>query len=127
MASGGNAGSQSATLIIRTLALNEAQVSQWRMIAGREVILGLVLGLVLASIAFVPAYFLSHYHLTGALTVAATIAMVVLVGTFVGSMLPILFKSLGMDPALMSNPFIAALSDVGAVTIYYTLVFALLV
>ena len=127
MASGGNAGSQSATLIIRTLALNEAQVSQWRMIAGREVILGLVLGLVLASIAFIPAYFLSHFHLTGALTVAATIAMVVLVGTFVGSMLPILFKSLGMDPALMSNPFIAALSDVGAVTIYYTLVFALLV
>jgi len=127
MASGGNAGSQSATLIIRTLALNEAKASSWRRIAVREIALGLVLGGILATLGFVPAYFLSQQDLAAATTVAGTVAVVVLLGTFVGSMLPLLFKGLGMDPALMSNPFIAAISDIGAVTIYYTLVFAFVV
>ena len=126
IASGGNAGSQSATLVIRTLALNEAKVSSWRRLAWRELLLGLMLGAILAVIGFVPAFFLAEFNVRGATVVATTIAAVVLMGSLVGSMLPVIFKSIGMDPALMSNPLIAALVDVSGVIIYYSLVFAII-
>jgi magnesium transporter len=122
IASGGNAGSQSATLIIRTLSLNEAKVTQWPLIVGRELLVGLTLGAILAAIGFVPAYFLAESNVHGALVVSATVATVVLLGALVGSMLPVIFKRMGMDPALMSNPLIAALCDVSGVVIFYTLV-----
>jgi magnesium transporter len=122
IASGGNAGSQSATLVIRTLSLNEAKVTQWPLIVGRELLVGLTLGGILATLAFVPAYLLAESNVHGALVVSMTVATVVLLGAIVGSMLPVIFKRMGMDPALMSNPLIAALCDVSGVVIFYSLV-----
>ena len=120
IASGGNAGSQSATLVIRTLALGEARADNWHYIAWREARMGLLLGLGLGAIGFLPAMILTRWH--GAIVVSGTVVMVVTLGTLIGSLLPMLFKRLGMDPALMSNPLIAALSDFTGIILYYSLV-----
>ena len=118
LASGGNAGSQSATLVIRALALNETE-GRVAWIAWREARIGATLGLVLAILSYPVALLM----VTGkeALVVSSTIFCVVTLGTLSGAMLPLGLKRLGVDPALMSNPLIAALSDMLGVVIYYNI------
>jgi magnesium transporter len=119
LASGGNAGSQSATLVVRAISQNETE-GQVRRIALREVRIGVMLGLTLASIAFVMAWLLlprTEY----ATTVSLTVFLVVAFGTFFGAMLPLGLNRVGVDPALMSNPLIASMSDMLGVVIYYNM------
>jgi len=119
LASGGNAGSQSATLVVRAISQNETE-GQVRRIAWREVRIGMMLGLTLASIAFVMAWLLlprTEY----ATTVSTTVFLVVAFGTFFGAMLPLTLNRVGVDPALMSNPLIASMSDMLGVVIYYNM------
>jgi magnesium transporter len=118
LASGGNTGSQSATLIIRTLALGESSRGDWSRIAMREAMLGLTLGSTLGVVAFCVAC--TMVTVPQALVVGTTVVCVVFVGSLVGGMLPIWFQWIGVDPALMSNPLIAALVDVIGVIVYYT-------
>lgn len=120
LASGGNAGTQSATLVIRTLALGEVSREKNRKVALREIALGLLLGLGLALFGFACAWPLVDFW-QHAWIVSLTVALVVLIGTFAGAMLPLIFRNLGMDPALMSNPLIAALVDVFGILIYYNI------
>jgi magnesium transporter len=119
LASGGNAGSQSATLIIRSLALGEMTRQQSLTMARRELLIGIVLGLCVGLVGFFAA--LAWFDLTfmQSTAVASTTLSIVIVGTVCGAMLPVLFKSWGMDPALMSTPLIAAIVDVLGVIIYY--------
>jgi magnesium transporter len=117
LACGGNTGSQSATLIIRTLALGEASRSGAARIAFRELLIGGMLGSSLGSIAF--AIGCSLVAAPHAAVVGITVTLVVTVGTVIGAMLPIWFKWMGVDPALMSNPLIASLSDIMGVVIFY--------
>jgi magnesium transporter len=126
LASGGNAGSQSATLIIRTIALGELEDRENLRMAQRELILGLGLGLALASLGFAAAVLSFGRTPLEATVVGLTVLLVVVMGTVSGALLPIGFKRLGMDPALMSNPLIAALVDVLGVIIYYSVAAALL-
>ena len=120
LGSGGNTGSQSATLIIRTLALGELEKSDnWGMV-GREALIGCVLGLALGGVGFGAATLFFPMTVDQALVVGLTVWLVVVMGTVSGAVLPLIFKRLGMDPALMSNPLIAALVDVLGVVIYYT-------
>lgn len=119
LASGGNTGSQSATLIIRTLALGESTQGDWRRIAVREAFLGMLLGAALGLVSFAIAC--SLVSTSQALVVGLTVLCVVFVGTLIGAMLPIWFQKIGVDPALMSNPLIAALVDVIGVILYYTI------
>lgn len=122
ISAGGNAGSQSASLMIRALAIGEVKPSDWVKVLGREAITSLALGLVLGLLGLGRAY------LTGegetAIALAATVSIstlaVVLVGSMVGSMLPILIQRLGFDPAVSSTPFIASLVDVVGLLIYLT-------
>ena len=121
LASGGNAGSQSATLVIRTLAIEDS-TGRDEPLAGRitlkELTVGSALGLSLAGLSFAVAGTLVDE--TGkAVTVALTVLMVVMIGTVLGALLPLGFRRLGVDPALMSNPLIAAVVDVLGVVIYY--------
>lgn len=116
LASGGNAGSQSATLVIRAMALDETR-GKVREIAWREFRLGALMGLILAILAFAVALALVDFDRSS--VVAATVFLVVALGTVAGSMLPLGLDRLGMDPALMSNPLIAAISDITGVVIYY--------
>lgn len=116
LASGGNAGSQSATLVIRALALDETD-GRVGWIAWREARIGAVLGALLAVLSFSVAWLM--VGVKPSLVVATTIFCVVAVGTLVGAMLPLGLKRLGLDPAFMSNPLIASLSDIFGVVIYF--------
>lgn len=123
ISSGGNSGSQSATIIIRALAVREVDLSHaWRVLR-REVGIGLVLGLMLAVIGALFAALWSEpaQFVAIAATVALTLIAVVTIGTLLGSMLPILLERVGLDPAVSSTPFIASLVDLFGVITYLSL------
>ena len=124
LASGGNAGSQSATLIIREMATSEMDYRDKYFIVTRELRMALTLGAALMALSFGVA--ICMVPLAEAIVVAVTVLIMVIFGTTAGALLPILFKRLGMDPALMSNPLIAALVDVLGVIIYFSTAIALL-
>jgi magnesium transporter len=124
LASGGNAGSQSATLIIREMATTEMTSRDKYFIITRELRMALTLGSALMTLSFAVA--ICMVPLAEAVVVAVTVLIMVIFGTTAGVILPIGFKRLGMDPALMSNPLIAALVDVLGVVIYFTTALALL-
>lgn len=124
LASGGNAGSQSATLIIREMATTEMDSRDKYFIVMRELRMALTLGGGLMALSFAVA--VSMVAVPEAIVVAITVFMMVVFGTTAGVILPLVFKRLGMDPALMSNPLIAALVDVLGVVIYFSTALALL-
>lgn len=117
IATGGNAASQTATLVIRTMALGELSRESVPRLVRRELIVGLMLGATLSICGFV----LSQGLITAyqSLVVVLTIPLVVIAGTMIGAILPISLKSCGMDPALMSTPLIASLLDVFGIVLYF--------
>jgi magnesium transporter len=117
LASGGNSGSQSATLIIRAMSLGELNKQNQALILRREVATGVSLGLAMGLLALMFA--VCYVAWPSALVVGGTIALVVTLGTTNGTLLPIVLRNLGFDPALMSNPLIASLSDALGVLTYY--------
>ena len=134
ISSGGNSGSQAASLIIRALALGEITLTDWWRVMRREIICGLSLGLLLATFgaarvwmgeAFGWSDYNGHVALV-CLTVATTLMMIVLWGTVVGSMLPILLKRIGLDPASSSTPLVSTIMDVTGIVIYFLTAIAIL-
>jgi magnesium transporter len=133
ISSGGNSGSQAATLIVRALALGEVYLRDWWRVFRREMASGLMLGTLLGSIGFarialwsaVSDIYGPHWPLYG-LTVGVSLVGVVTWGTMSGSMLPFLLKRLGFDPATSSAPFVATLVDVTGLIIYFTVAMAVL-
>ena len=120
IASGGNSGNQSATLVITALSSGDCRLADWPRILKREFVLGLLLGTLLA----VPGYLLALVYAPTplqALVIPFTILGVVMMGTLVGSILPLMFRSIGLDPALMSNPFVSAIVDVVGIVLYTTI------
>ena len=133
ISSGGNSGSQAATLVIRALALGEVRLADWWRIVRREVIAGLSMGAILGSIGFLrivvwsqflPTY--GAYPFLIATTVAFALLGVVLWGTLTGSMLPLILQRLGFDPATSSAPFVATLVDVTGLIIYFSVALVVL-
>jgi magnesium transporter len=125
IASGGNSGNQSATLVITALSTGDARLSDCGRILRREVAMGLVLGTLLA----IPGYLLALVYAPTplqALVIPVTILAVVVLGSLAGSVLPLVFRSLGLDPALMSNPFVSAIVDIVGIVIYTGVSLALL-
>ncbi len=118
LASGGNSGSQSATLVIRALTLESLSRADCVRLLGRELLMATILGFALMIEAFLLAMFLEHP--SKAMVVAMTVFMLVWMGSIAGTLLPLAFKKLGMDPAMMSNPLIAALVDISGGVIYYS-------
>ena len=128
VSSGGNSGSQAATLIIRAMALGEVTIADWYRILRREIISGLVLGLMLGVLGFTRIAAWSIFtNLYGphwfsvAITIGMSLTGVVMWGSLMGSMLPLILKRLGADPATSSAPFIATLVDVTGLLIYFGL------
>jgi magnesium transporter len=127
ISSGGNSGSQAASIIIRALALEELRLRDWARVFTREIISGVGLGCILGTIALVRIVlwpwrvqlYGEHYVMVG-MTVAAALIGVVTFGTLIGAMLPILLKRMGFDPAVSSAPFVATLVDVTGIVIYFT-------
>ena len=134
ISSGGNSGSQASTLIIQAMAIGEIKLKDWWRVMRREIISGLLLGGVLAVIGFLriflwhsfaPELYGDHWVAIG-ITIAITLLGVVLWGTLAGSMLPMILKRLGADPAVSSAPFVATLVDVTGLIIYFSVAFAML-
>jgi len=127
ISSGGNSGSQAASLIIRAMALEEIRLRQWWRVMRREFLSGIALGGVLGAIAFLRIILWPHHAVLYGehyLLVAAAVAMsligVVTWGSLAGSMLPFVMRGLGFDPAASSAPFVATLVDVTGLVIYFS-------
>jgi len=163
ISSGGNSGSQSATLIITALSRGHISVADWGKVVTRELLMGLLLGLGLAALGLVASYFMInteprivapedqpamefstdggnvwHPNEDGSevqvrlkqetesitqlafFVVPVTLVLVVMAGTLTGSVLPLMFEKIGLDPAMMSNPFVAGIIDILGIVIYMT-------
>lgn len=127
ISSGGNAGSQATSLVIRAMAVGEVELRHWWTVLRRELATGLSLGLLLGIIGLLRVVVWPHserlygeHYVPLGLTLAASTLGVVTFGTFAGSMLPFVLKKLGLDPAAASAPFVATLVDVTGVVIYFS-------
>ncbi|HTJ52084.1 MAG TPA: magnesium transporter [Cyclobacteriaceae bacterium] len=129
ISSGGNSGSQAATLIIRAMALKEITMKDWWFVMRREILSGLTLGVVLGTIGFIRIVlwqemgwfdYTEHYMLV-AVTIFFSLIGIVMWGTLNGSMIPIFLKKFGFDPATSSAPFVATLVDVTGLIIYFSI------
>ena len=134
ISSGGNSGSQASTLIIQAMAVGEIKLRDWWRVMRREIVSGILLGLVLGIIGFArvavwsqffPDVYGPHYLYVAA-AVGFSLLGVVLQGTLTGSMLPILLKKVGADPAVSSAPFVATIVDVTGLIIYFSFAFLFL-
>ena len=133
ISSGGNSGSQAASLIIRAMAIGEVGLREWWRVMRREILCGLALGLILGVIGVIRISVWStfsdiygpHWPLLAA-TVGVSLVGVVLWGSLSGSMLPFLLRRLGLDPATSSAPFVATLVDVTGLVIYFAAAQAIL-
>ncbi|TPG64643.1 magnesium transporter [Hymenobacter nivis] len=127
ISSGGNSGSQATSLIIRAMALGEFKLRDWWQVLQRELVGGLLLGLLLGLVGFgriaiwqmITPIYGPHWLLVG-LTVGFALVGIVLWGSLAGSMLPLILKKLGLDPATSSAPFVATLVDVTGLIIYFS-------
>lgn len=131
ISSGGNSGSQASTLIIQAMAMGELTLNDWWRVMRREIISGIMLGAVLGLIGFF-RIFIWHtispdvygpYWMAIGITVGVALVGVVLWGTLCGSMLPMILKRAGADPAVSSAPFVATLVDVTGLIIYFSVAY----
>ncbi|MBZ5855625.1 magnesium transporter [Flavihumibacter profundi] len=129
ISSGGNSGSQAATLIIRAMALKELTIKDWWFVMRREILSGLTLGFILGTIGFIRISIWQKLHLYNygeewflvAVTIFFSLIGIVMWGTLSGSMIPIVLKKFKLDPATSSAPLVATLVDVTGLVIYFTI------
>lgn len=133
IASGGNTGTQAASLLVRAIAVEEVHLNAWWQIMRKELLTGLCLGLTLAVLGIAVVWGLSLTTLLDtphlwplALTVSGAVFIIVIWGTIIGSMFPLILDRLGMDPAASSSPLVATLMDVSGLTIYFIVAMVLL-
>jgi magnesium transporter len=134
ISSGGNSGSQAATLIIRALSTDDIKFNSWKHVLKRELISGLCLGLLLGLLGTIVISTwmvvrgdpLTTSVMLQALTVGSSLVGVVLFGNMSGSILPFIMSKIGLDPAVTSAPFVATLVDVTGIIIYFTMAVLLL-
>ncbi len=117
ISAGGNSGSQSATLVITALTGGQLELRDWRTVIRREIVVSCVLGVFLSMIGYSVAIFMAPTPFA-ALVIPLTLLAVIIVGCFFGAALPLIFQKLGLDPAMMSNPFVAGIVDILGIVIY---------
>ncbi|ACY19193.1 magnesium transporter [Haliangium ochraceum] len=133
ISSGGNTGTQAASLLVRAIALGEVSMADWWRVASKELGTGLVLGSVLGgmgtvtvigldAVGFVPT---PHVGLL-AFTVGTAVVGIVIWGALIGSLLPILLQRVGLDPATSSSPLVATLMDISGLSIYFLVAISVL-
>ncbi|MCI0922247.1 magnesium transporter [Sphingobacterium rhinopitheci] len=134
ISSGGNSGSQAASLIIRAMALGELKLKDWWYVLVKELKSGLALGTILGLIGFMRIvvwekagiYDYGEYWLYVALTVSLSLVVIVLWGTLAGALIPFILRKIGFDPATASSPFVATLVDVSGLIIYFSIAASIL-
>ncbi|WP_196259400.1 magnesium transporter [Pelagibacterium limicola] len=119
IASGGNAGAQSATLMVRAIATGDVRMADWGRMLGRETLVALLLGLTMA----VAIYGIGAWRggIDIAWVVSAAMILIVLAGALIGMTLPFILTRLGMDPATASGPLVTSICDVVGVVIYFSI------
>lgn len=134
ISSGGNSGSQAATLIVRAMAINELGLRDWWYVMRKEILSGLLLGIILGVIGFLRImvwqqagfYDYGEFAVLIGATVGLSLVGIVLWGTLTGSMIPFVLRKFGMDPATSSAPFVATLVDVTGLIMYFTIAASIL-
>ena len=117
--SGGNAGSQASTLVIRAMATHDIEPKDWAKVVAKEVSVGLICGLALGLVAFLKCYFFDRVAIDIALVVGLTIVAIVILAKAIGSLLPIIAEKLGADPAIMASPLITTIVDSLGLIVYF--------
>jgi magnesium transporter len=130
---GGNSGSQAATLVTRALALEQVRVADWLRVFRRELLMGLALAVSLGTLSILRTWLLTPDHVMQKIpegkflnlvwVVTFAVMGICICGTLIGSLLPLFFKWLRVDPALTSSPFIATLSDVLGIVIFFNVTY----
>ncbi|MBI3837796.1 MAG: magnesium transporter [Planctomycetia bacterium] len=132
ISTGGNSGSQAATLITRAMALGQVTLGDWWRVLRHELAMGLALGCTLGCVGFLRAYFTPKKVLGDsdpvqfAVVISLAVTAICLWGTLVGSMLPLMFRRFGFDPGYASSPFVATFVDVTGIVILFSLAQAFL-
>jgi magnesium transporter len=119
IATGGNTGAQSATLMIRAIATGDLRPDQWLWAVGKELILGILLGLTLGILTWLLGIYRGGFSL--GLVVFISMAGIVLVSNLIGAGLPFLLSRLRLDPAVASSPLITSVADVAGLAIYFSI------
>lgn len=129
IATGGNSGSQAATLVTRALALGELELKDWWKVAIRDLAQGTILGLAIGLLSVLPVWILVGSSETWRVAPVVFLALIAVIttGSLVGSLLPFLFLRFGIDPAYSSGPFVASMVDVVGISIYLSIAAAILV
>ncbi len=126
ISTGGNSGAQAATLITRSLAVGDVKLGDWLRVVRHELLMGLALGFSLGVIGFLRAACTPESLLGAAdrwllaLVIGQSVAMICLFGTLIGALLPLLFKRIGVDPAIASSPFVATFVDVTGIVVFFS-------
>ena len=127
IASGGNTGTQAASLLVRAIAVEDMNLSVWWRVVRKELLTGITLGLVLGVMGVLTVMLMNTVGMADsephtmplALTVGGAVALIVVWGTLIGSLFPLILDRIGMDPATSSSPLVATLMDVSGLTIYF--------
>ena len=119
--SGGNAGSQASTLVIRAMATHDIETKDWAKVVLKEILVGLICGLALGIVAFLKCMLFDKVGLDVSLVVGLTIVGVVVMAKTVGSLLPIIAEKFGGDPAIMASPLISTIVDSLSLIVYFTI------
>lgn len=120
MDSGGNAGSQSSTLIIRGIALGEIELRDWPKVLWKELRVSLIAGIAMAIVNYIRMVLLGQYSVAVMLTVSVTLICTIVVAKLIGSILPIIAKTLRMDPAIMAGPLITTIVDALSLIVFFS-------
>lgn len=121
MGTGGNTGSQAATLIIRGLATGEVDLDDWPKVLWKEIRIGVIIGAILSAVNFLRVTILDGESAAIAITVCTAMMGIVVFAKVIGSMVPLIVKKINLDPALIANPAISSVSDAVALTIYFAM------
>ena len=114
----GNAGTQSATMVVRSMALGEIRPRDFGRVFGRELVMGLALGFALGLMAYFRVFLQDHNIMLGCIVSAALVATL-LAANLTGALMPLILKKIKLDPALTAGPFIATVIDAVGLTIYF--------
>jgi magnesium transporter len=126
MGTGGNTGTQAATLIIRGLSLGDIELKDAFRVFWKEFRISIILGLILSAFNFAKIMLIDQESMAIAFTVCGSILIVIMFAKLIGGLLPMLAKKLGIDPALMASPMISSLTDMVACLAYLAMASAIL-
>ncbi len=119
MGTGGNAGTQSSTLVIRGIALGEVAINDVLKVVWRELRISLMVGTSLALVNFIRVYFLGGNPLLVSLVVSVTLIITIMLAKVIGGVLPLFAKAINLDPAIMASPLISTMVDALTLLSYF--------